>query len=321
MAEILRGIDAHTRKRVAALRAQGQFFWLDVSLAETSRDDVIELLEPAPHALQALPRSSEVGASRAVFADGASIAFALPCYVERNAQTDQASSRLRPLQVHVVVTADYLVTLHEERVSLPAALLDRAPGGGGRHLVHAVLDAMLASAFDALDEVELTLDALAATWTGGDDALVPRATVREAAAGLATMRRSVTAEEAVLARVTVEVGALRGFDGSDGPSFEQLSEHVNRLLASIDAAVNGMGMLLDLQLNQRAYLVSVVATIFVPLTFLTGFFGMNFGWMVDHIGSPRAFWLLGVAVPVITGLLIWRVLLPRLVAGDASRRR
>jgi Mg2+ and Co2+ transporter CorA len=32
-----------------------------------------------------------------------------------------------------------------------------------------------------------------------------------------------------------------------------------------------MGMLIDLQLNERAYVVSVVATIFVPLTFITGF--------------------------------------------------
>jgi Mg2+ and Co2+ transporter CorA len=45
--------------------------------------------------------------------------------------------------------------------------------------------------------------------------------------------------------------------------------------------------LLDLQLNERAYVVSVVATIFVP--FITGFFGMNFGWMVDRVDSQVAF--------------------------------
>ena len=106
------------------------------------------------------------------------------------------------------------------------------------------------------------------------------------------MRRWATAEQAVLARFGVEIGALRGFGACDEPSFERLDEHVNRPAGSIDAAANGMGMLLDLQLNQRAYLVSVVATIFVPLTFVTGFFGMNFGWMVDHIRSPSAFWLL-----------------------------
>ena len=77
-----------------------------------------------------------------------------------------------------------------------------------------------------------------------------------------------------------------------------------------------MGMLLDLQLNQRAYLVSVVATIFVPLTFITGFFGMNFGWMVGRIHSPAAFWLLGFVLPLATAVLSWRFLLPRLFARD-----
>jgi magnesium transporter len=321
MAEILYGLDAPARERVATLRAQGRFFWLDVSLGETSRHDVMEALEPPAHILQTLPGDSDARASRAFYADGASIAFALHCYVERDAPRQQRSYRLRPLQVHVVVTGDYLVTLHEERVSLPASLSHSLTGRGRRYLLYSVLDAMLASTYDALDEVELTLDALAAAGTGSDDSRVPRATLQQAAVRLATMRRQVTAEQAVLAQVIVEVGALPGFGGSDGPSFEPLSEHVDRLLASIDAAANGMGMLLDLQLNQRAYVVSVVATIFVPLTFVTGFFGMNFGWMVDGIRSPSAFWLLGFAVPIATGLLVWRLLVYRFLTGGASPRR
>ena len=44
--------------------------------------------------------------------------------------------------------------------------------------------------------------------------------------------------------------------------------------------------------------MSVVATIFVPLTFITGFFGMNFGWMVDRVDGPAAFLLLGLLVPI-----------------------
>ena len=94
----------------------------------------------------------------------------------------------------------------------------------------------------------------------------------------------------------MEIGALRGFE-NDESYFDRLYEHVNRLLASIDAALNAMAMLLDLQLNERAYVVSVVATIFVPLTLLTGFFGMNFGWMVDQIDTPIAFWVLGLIGP------------------------
>ncbi len=47
---------------------------------------------------------------------------------------------------------------------------------------------------------------------------------------------------------------------------------------------------------------------------------MNFGWMVDHIDSPSAFWLLGFAVPLTTGLLCWRLLVRRFLIRDASRR-
>ena len=130
------------------------------------------------------------------------------------------------------------------------------------------------------------------------------------------MRRWVGAEQAVLERVGVEIGALRGLDSGDEAYFDRLDGQVNRLLASIDAAASGMGMLVGIQLNERAYVVSVVATIFVPLTFLTGFFGMNFGWMVDQIDTPIAFWLLGFLVPTAAGVLSWRLLVRRFVTGD-----
>ena len=124
------------------------------------------------------------------------------------------------------------------------------------------------------------------------------------------------AEQAVFARIGVEIGALRGFDTHGESYFDRLYEQVNRLLASIDAALNAMAMLLDLQLNERAYVVSVVATIFVPLTLLTGFFGMNFGWMVDQIDTPIAFWLLGFIGPAAVALLCWRFLVRRFLIGD-----
>ena len=83
-----------------------------------------------------------------------------------------------------------------------------------------------------------------------------------------------------------------------------------------------MRMLLDLQLNERAYVVIVLATIFVPLTFITGFFGMNFGWMIDHVDTPVAFWLLGGVIPIVTGVLAWRVLVRRFLMGaDRPERR
>jgi magnesium transporter len=41
--------------------------------------------------------------------------------------------------------------------------------------------------------------------------------------------------------------------------------------------------------NEATRKLTLVATIFLPLSFIVGFFGMNFGWMVGHVSSFWAF--------------------------------
>ncbi len=52
--------------------------------------------------------------------------------------------------------------------------------------------------------------------------------------------------------------------------------------------------------------LTILATIFLPLTFVTGFFGQNFEWLVGHINSLAAFLIYGLgglALPMV--LLFW----------------
>ena len=96
-----------------------------------------------------------------------------------------------------------------------------------------------------------------------------------------------------------------------------------------------MAKLIDLRLNETIYWLTVVATIFLPLTFVTGFFGMNFGWMVDRVDTELAFVALGIGAPLlgaaITVLLVRRrgtpvepdheIVLPRVPGIGAGRSR
>ena len=52
--------------------------------------------------------------------------------------------------------------------------------------------------------------------------------------------------------------------------------------------------------------LTILATVFLPLTFITGFFGQNFAWLVGHISSYTAFLVYGLGGLVVPlALLFW----------------
>jgi Bacterial regulatory proteins, luxR family len=162
-----------------------------------NRGEAVTALGIHERALSALRTAPDGYASRAFHADGEAVVFALRCYVELEPEQEQAAYRLRPMEVQVLVTNDYLLTQHDERVSLPAVLAPDLPPDGARKTSSIRCSTqMLATTFDALDEVELRPDTLVAAWTEGDGGNAHERDAMGAGSGRHNDQRSVSAGRA-----------------------------------------------------------------------------------------------------------------------------
>ncbi|GAA4395505.1 magnesium and cobalt transport protein CorA [Tsukamurella soli] len=66
--------------------------------------------------------------------------------------------------------------------------------------------------------------------------------------------------------------------------------------------------------------LTILSTVFLPLTFVTGFFGQNFGWLVNNIDSMWTFVLLGLGTLAVP-LIVLRVWLRRTQAAAEAEER
>ena len=62
---------------------------------------------------------------------------------------------------------------------------------------------------------------------------------------------------------------------------------------------------LGVRQNDATRVLTVIATIFLPLTFITGFFGMNFGWLLRRIDPFWVFAVFGVGSLVVSSFVLY----------------
>src|SRR4051794_4896560 len=224
MTEIVVGLESVKRDRIAELLNAGRFFWVDVALSATSPDDLGEVLGIPEHSLRALLGfGADRPSPRKFHADGQHVVFALSAYLESIGLADESPEHLRPVEVHVLVSGAYLLTVHEERVSLPDVLAPYTPEGRSeQYVIYAVLDAMVASAFDALNELELTLDDLAAMSTDLRAGRVRMASLRSISSRLSRMRRRVGPQRGLFERIGVEITRVEGLEADDEHYFDRI---------------------------------------------------------------------------------------------------
>jgi magnesium transporter len=130
------------------------------------------------------------------------------------------------------------------------------------------------------------------------------------------MRRAIAPGRDVIARGSTVIA--EGIPGV-GPELQRylhdLYSHLVHLTDEVDAEREHLAGVMDVYLsminnrqNDTMKQLTAVSTIFLPLTFLTGFFGMNFPDLVQSIGGWPAFLLLGIGLNLAAAALTVTVL-------------
>jgi magnesium transporter len=312
MVEIIASFGLNERRRVAELRESGQFFWVDATAESVERQALREELSLDDAVLATLLDSDpDAPPSRRVHIDGKHVAFAMTCFGEEGER--------EPIDVRVLVHGDYLLTIHDKQASLTEMLGVKVPEGRSeQYLVYAVLDALVATSYDGLNELELELQELSLAAPTMREARVRTASLRRISAGLTEMRRRLGPQRGIFERISEEIGRVEGLESDSENYFERVRKQIGGIVDAIDAAGDALAKLIDLRQNEIIYRLTVVSTVFLPLTFIVGFFGMNFGWMVRSIDTLLAFILLGVALPVLLVGAGWIVVHLRAGLGDGG---
>ena len=120
------------------------------------------------------------------------------------------------------------------------------------------------------------------------------------------LRHAITPQRDLVEQIAGGLLDLPGLDDEARRYFRDVHDHLTRATEAVDIERDLLTGAMDVylssssnRLNVTVKQLTVIATIFLPLTFVTGYFGQNFGWMVDHVDSLAAFLALGIGLQLL----------------------
>src|SRR5580693_5102348 len=242
----------------------------------------------------------------------------------RTARYDEAAEEVEFGEISIFLAPTFVITVRQGVASeLRGARqrLEQRPellGAGSASALWAILDQVVDGYAPVVAGLERDIDQIEATVFSG--AVAPTERIYSLRREATDFYRAVHPLLGVVA--TVERAAAADLQ----PYLRDVQDHLLLVNEEVAAQRDLLGTVLEanmavisveqtkVSVRQNATIeqLTILATVFLPLTFVTGFFGQNFDWLVRHISSPAAFAFYGIGgliLPLV--LLFWWLRLRR----------
>lgn len=227
---------------------------------------------------------------------------------------NEGEDQLNTINLNIFLTERFVVSTHLKplktvREALRAMDNVRDPlSRGADYQYYKLLDGVVNRYLDVMDEVDESIDTLERRVFGTPGRSIQEEIFREKRR-LAYLRRSVGPTR----------DAIRDLVHNDFPQIRpevrmllrDVLDHVLRIGDAIESYRELSSGLMDSymtnisnRMNEVMKLMSIIATVMLPLSFLTGIFGMNFD-AIPGIHAPNGFWILVVLMSLMVVGLIW----------------
>ena len=307
--EVLTTVD---EARIRELRRRDEFFWVDLlSPSDEALDRLGALLHLHPLALEDT-REFRQRPKVDTYEDHILLVF----FTAR--KTGDAAWPAVPLEVHVYVSGGFVATIRRDQCDLLDELHETlVPEGAAdeEFVVYRILDSLTDAYYPVIDALEEQIDTL--------EAEVLSRPQREHLSRIYRLKQDVHNLQRIVAgqkeqylRGNESILGLTGLQKGSRPYLRDVADHLTQVAGEFHRQTEDLMALTGTyfnansdRLNAVATRIAIAGTLFVVWTLVTGFFGQNFGWLVDHIKSIHTFLIFGVggfAVPTVILLtLFW----------------
>lgn len=208
---------------------------------------------------------------------------------------------------------NYVVTLHLNECEIVDQIFEDCKndkdliGNGSQWLFHVIIDRIVDSYFPLTDEISAKLDLIEEqVFDHPESAQLKR--VFSMKHDLFNLRKSIIPERDIISKFLTAESQL--LEEKMQFYFRDVYDHLLRLTDFIETERELIGSIIEIhlsatsnKLNEVMQKLTIVATIFMPVTFLTGLYGMNFTYM-PLLTSVYGFWLMVIFMAVVAGYML-----------------